>query len=78
MKNKTAYILYQYNEFKNDYEYVFEYYSIKELQQDNPQIESTARNIYNSISKSLDHIKRVVNNRYIIISETIEEEGARE
>ena len=33
MKNKKAYIIYQYDEFKKDFTYIKEYYSIKELQE---------------------------------------------
>ena len=71
MKNRKAFILYEYNQFKDDYTQIMEYYSVKELQKDNPQIKGTLKNLYNAISLSLDSINRKINDKYIIIKEEL-------
>ena len=70
MKNKYynrkqyAFIVYEYNQFKNDFEYIKEYYSTKEIQQDF-KIENVRQYTTNTIEK----IKHMINNRYIVIKE---------
>ena len=58
MKNRKVFILYQYEQFTNDYKQVMEYYSIKDLLKDNKQIKlKNNRSIYHSITNSIDNIK---------------------
>lgn len=72
-KTNKAYILYEYDQFNDDFKQVMEYYNIKELKEQNKDIlnikEST--NIYKYISKSIEDIKEKINNKYIIIMEDI-------
>ena len=69
MKNKKVYILYEYNQFKNDYTQVMEYYNLKELQKkENIQLKND-RSIYNYIYNSIDDITHLLKDRYIIIKE---------
>lgn len=74
-KTKKAYILYKRNEFLNDFEQVFEYYSIKDLLKDNDEIKlENERSIYQFISKSLDDINHLLNDKYLIIEEALQYE----
>ncbi len=78
MKNKKkALLLYEYDAFNNDFTQVFEYYDYKDLLQDNPQLHTTIKTLQNSTTNSLDNIKHLINDKFLIIRETIEEEGAR-
>lgn len=73
MKNKkNAFILYNYNKFNNDYEYIQEYYSINELIQDNNiQLENN-RSIYHYIKKEIEENMHLLKDRYIIIKEVMQ------
>ncbi len=75
MKNKKAYILYEYNQAKNDFVYLAEYYSIKELEEEEKKKArikvDNIKSIYHGITKSIDSIKTLINDRYIIIKEDI-------
>lgn len=69
MKNKKAYIIYNYNEFKNDYEYINEYYNIKDLiKNENIQLKNT-KAVYQFINNSIEDIRHLLNDKYIIIRE---------
>lgn len=72
MKKKKAYILYKYNQFNNDYEYIKEYYNTKDIQKEFKNTIKNDRSIYHYITKSIDNVKQLLNNQYIIISESIE------
>lgn len=70
--SKNVFILYQYNEFTNDFNNVMEYYTLKELLQDNKQLNlKNTRSIYHGITNSIDNIKTLINDKYIIIKESI-------
>lgn len=69
MKTKKAFIIYQYNEFKNDFEYISEYFTIKELiKKENIKLKNT-KAIYQFINDSIEDIKHLLNDKYIIIKE---------
>lgn len=65
-KKEYAFIVYEYNQFKNDFEYIKEYYSTKEIQEDF-KIENVRQYTTNTIEK----IKHLINNRYIVIKEEL-------
>lgn len=70
MKKQKAYIIYKYNKFKNDYEYIKEYYRLEEIQKDYKINNRTS--IYQYISKNIEHLKKcLLNDRYIIIEEIL-------
>lgn len=69
MKNKKAFIIYQYIDFTKDFEYLKEYYSIKELmKKENIQLKNN-KAIYQFIFNSIDEIKHLLKDKYIIIKE---------
>ena len=70
--SKKAYILYRYNEFKNDFQYITEYYSAKSLRND-LGITNDRNYTYKSISKlkTKDDIKHLLKGKYIIVKESI-------
>lgn len=71
-KKQNAFILYNYNKFTNDYEYIQEYYSINELIKDNNiQLENN-RSIYHFIKKEIQDNLHLLKDKYIIIKEKIE------
>ena len=72
-KQKNVFILYQYNEFTDDFNNVMEYYTLKELQEQNTDIIQLKndRSIYQYITNSIDNIKKLLNDRYIIIKEEL-------
>ena len=63
---KDTYILYKYNNIKNDIQYIKEYYNIKDLIKDF-NIKNIYQYIYNNIN-NLESIKKI-NDRYIIIKD---------
>lgn len=71
---QDIYIIYSYDAFKNDYEYIREYTSIKELQekeQDTFKLKNK-KSIYHYIRQTIDTDNiNLINNRYIIIKDTI-------
>ena len=72
MKKQKAYILYNYNSFKNDIEYIKEYYTTKEIQEEYKL--KNKKSIYNYIFDNIDDALKVNNklfNKYIIIKEDI-------
>ena len=69
-KQQKAYIIYKYNKFKNDFEYIKEYYKLEEIQKDYNINNRTS--IYQYISKNIEKLKKcLLNDRYIIIEETL-------
>lgn len=71
-QKKHAFILYNYNTFKNDLEYIKEYYTTKEIQEDYKL--KNKKSIYNYIFDNIDDALKVNNklfNKYIIIKEDI-------
>lgn len=68
-KSNKVYIIYKYNQFNNDYEYIKEYYNTKEIVKDYKL--QNERSIYHYITKSIDATKQMLNDKYIIIQETI-------
>ena len=71
MKNKKAYIIYKYDDFKDDYEYIEEYYSLKELQEkENMQLKNK-KAIYQFVFTSIDEVKHLLKDRYVIIKEEL-------
>lgn len=72
-KQKNVFILYQYNEFTNDYNNIMEYYTLKELKEKNIDIIQLKndRSIYQYITNSIDNIKKLLNDKYIIIKEEL-------
>ena len=74
-KNKQdIYIIYSYDAFKNDYNYIREYTSIKELQQQEKDTFKLKhpKSIYQYIRASIDTDNiNLINNRYIIIKDTM-------
>lgn len=68
MKRKKAYILYKYNNKKDDIEYIKEYTNINELIKE-LNIKNK-RSIYNNIISSIDeNYKHLLKKNYLIIKE---------
>lgn len=70
--SKKAYILYRYNEFKNDFQYITEYYNTKDIKND-LEISNYRDYTYKSISKlkTKEDIKHLLKGKYIIVKESI-------
>lgn len=72
-KNKKAYILYNYDSFTNDFNFINEYYNIKDLiKKENIRLKNN-KYIYQYITNNIDNIKHLLNDKYIIIKEELEE-----
>ena len=70
MKIKQVFTLYEYDDFLKDYKNIMDYYNLKDLIEDNKQIKLKNKNsIYHCITNSLDNIKQLLNDKYIIIKE---------
>lgn len=71
--NKKAYIVYNYDEFKNDYNFIKEYYTIKELMQDFKL--NNKKSVYNYIYNNIEDVKtnNLLNHSYVIIKEILED-----
>ena len=67
---KQALILYKYNDFNNDYEYIKEYYKKEEITSDLKL--KNKKSIYQYIYTSIENIEHKIDNKYIIIKEDIE------
>lgn len=72
-KTKKVYILYGYNEFDDDFNYIMEYNTLEELKKDNNITLKNDRSIYHFIKKGLEDITHLLKDKYIIISDIIEE-----
>ena len=65
-KKNYAFIVYRYNEFKNDFEYIKEYYNTHDIEKDY-KIENVRQYTTNTIEK----VKHLINNKYIVIKEEL-------
>ena len=65
-KKNYAFIVYRYNEFKNDYEYIKEYLLTKEIEKD-----YKINNIRQYTTKTIENVKHLINNKYIVIKEEV-------
>ena len=74
MQNKKVYILYDYDKFKNDYNFIKEYQTIGELQKDNNIILKNKNSIYHFIYKTLSDNMHLLKDKYIIIQDTLEKD----
>ena len=74
MRKQKTYILYNYNKFNKDIEYLKEYQSINDLTNDFKQLKNK-KSIYQYIKRSIDNLKdiKLLNDRYIIISQYYDE-----
>ena len=68
-KKKYAFIVYRYEEFKNDYEYIKEYYKTADIEKD-----YKIMNCRQYIVKNIEEVKHLINNKYVIVKELIENE----
>ena len=67
---KEAYILYRYNKYNNDLQYIKEYYTLQDIKKDYNI--KNIRSLYHYIIKSADQtIKQLLKNDYIIIREKL-------
>ena len=71
MKNKKAYIIYKYDEFKKDFTYIKEYYNLKELQEKEHIKLKNNKAIYQFIFTSIDEVKHLLKDKYTIIKEDL-------
>ena len=72
-KSKKAFILYNYVSFNNDYNFINEYYNIKDLiKKENIKLKNN-NSIYHFIYNNINDINHLLNDRYIIIKEDIKE-----
>ena len=74
MENKKeVFILYEYNNFNNDYEYIKEYYNIKQLKEENKKQFNLKNNrsIYHYIKNNIEDNINLLNNKYLIIKEVL-------
>ena len=73
MKNKKAFIIYKFDEFENDFQYVAEYYSIKDLQEKEKNTISLGnqKSIYYFIQDEIKEQNRLLNVKYLIIKESL-------
>ncbi len=65
-KKQYAFIVYKYNEFKNDFEYIKEYYTTKEIKND-----FNIENVRQYTTNTIEKIKHLINNKYIVIKEEL-------
>ena len=68
-KKKYAFIVYKYEEFMNDFQYVKEYYKTIDIEKD-----YKIMNCRQYIVKNIEEVKHLINNKYIIVKELIENE----
>ena len=70
-KKEEVYILYKFDEFEKDFEYIAEYFTLKELKEkEKIQLEND-RSIYQYIKKSINKAGHLLNDKYLIIKEDI-------
>lgn len=65
-KKQYAFIVYEYDQFKDDYKYIKEYYTTKEIQK-----EYNLENIRQYTTRTIEKVKHLINNKYIVIKEEI-------
>ena len=68
-QNKKAFIVYEFDKFNNDFKYIKEYYNTSDIIKDynlkNPV------SIYHYITKNIDAVKQMLQDKYIIIEERL-------
>ena len=65
-KKQYAFIVYEFDEFRNDWQYVKEYYTTKEIQKD-----YKIENVRQYTTRTIENIKHLINNKYIVIKEEL-------
>ena len=65
---KYTYILYYYNYFKDDIEYITEYNYLDSLVD---RLKVTKKTVQNCISESIDASFKIINNKYVVIREKL-------
>ena len=71
--NRTAFIMYELDSFTNDFNFIAEYYSIKELQEHEKIQLKNSNSLYHYITDSIDNISHLLQDKYIIIKESLED-----
>lgn len=69
-KAKKVYIIYQYNEYLKDFDYIAEYFSEKELQQ--KQLKNTSlRTIQRNLQTKIEDLNNnLIDGKYLIIKDS--------
>lgn len=70
-KQKKAYIIYKYDEFTKDFEYIKEYYNLRELQEKENIKLKNKKAIYQFIFNNIDEVKHLLKDKYVIIKEEL-------
>ena len=70
-KREEVFILYKFDEFEKDFEYVAEYFTLEELKEKQKIKLENDRSIYHYIEKNINDVKHLLNDKYIIIKEYI-------
>lgn len=65
-KKQYAFIVYRYNDFRNDFEYIKEYYNTHEIEKD-----YNIENVRQYTTRTIENVKHLINNKYIVIKEEI-------
>lgn len=73
MKIKKTFILYEFDQFNNDFKYINEFYSLEELKKANNIKIKNNKSIYHFIYDNIDNIKHLLKDKYIIIKDIIKE-----
>ena len=71
MKNKKVFILYEYNQYSDDFNYIAEYFNLEELKQKNNIQLKNKKSIYHYIKNGIDEKMELLKNKYIIIKEVL-------
>jgi hypothetical protein len=66
---KDCYIVYKYNQLKNDFIYVKEFYNLKDIIKEYNL--KNNKSIYHYITSSIDNVKELLNNQYIILKDNL-------
>jgi hypothetical protein len=70
-KKEEVFILYSFDEFTKDFEYIAEYFTIKELQEKERLFLGNDRSIYHYIKKNINKASHLLKDKYIIIKEEV-------
>ena len=65
-KKNYAFIVYEFDAFNNDFKYIKEYYTTKEIKED-----FKIENVRQYTTNTIENIKHLINNKYIVIKEEI-------
>lgn len=63
-KKQYAFIVYKYDEFRNDFQYVKEYYKTQEIEKD-----FNIENVRQYTTRTIENVKHLINNQYAVIKE---------